>query len=214
MHPESRARREALRLVRRGAAASLVGGLAWAGWEAARGAVPGDLVGDPRRWVRDRLGRGAPDEAPEPGEPEWIERPLDPDVRALTDALLSQTEDYGALALRAQLLRAVTTDAERGEHEVVDFATFEVTGDVPLAVPADAEFPVHARFVGSDGEPLVVGLRVDEGRLAYLRVRTVEPGEPFAGPVLPRWPSPDEVTFWIDTMRGPQPVVRAGLSED
>lgn len=207
MHPDSRARREALRLVRRGAAASLLGGLAWAGFEVARRAVPADAV-------RDRLGdlagrvRGGSSDDGHLGEPTWETRPLDEDVRALTDAVLSQTEDYGALALRAQLARSVTADAPHDPRQPIDFATFEVPDDVPLAVPADAEFPVRARFVGPDGEAYVVALRVDEGRLAYVRLAGIDGGGVDGTTPVRSWPSPEHVTFWIDTIKGPEPVLR------
>lgn len=198
MDPQSNARREALRLVRRGAAASLMGGLAYAGWRAARMLPPAEYLGD-------RIGRLLPRRG---AEFEWSAegpealRELDQGVRVLTDALLSQTEDYGALALRAQLVRAVTAD-DASESAI---ATFEVPDDVPLAVPADAEFPVRARFVGPDGVSYRVSLRVAAGRLAYARLEALEPVE--HGEV-PAWPDADEVTFWIDTIKGPEPVLLA-----
>lgn len=210
MYADEDARREALRLVRRGAAASLLGGLAWAGWEVARAAVPRDALGAPAGWVRRRLGRDddpfTPDEAWD-GEDVPI-RDLDDEVRVLADAMLSQTEDYGAYALRAQLARAETTDAPHDARQPIDFATFEVPDDVPLAVPADAEFPVRARFVGPDGEAYVVSLRVDQGRLGYLALLGLEGGPPHGSGPVRSWPRPDEVTFWIDTIKGPEPVLR------
>ncbi|MDT9594051.1 hypothetical protein RDV89_13290 [Nocardioides zeae] len=206
MHPDSNGRREALRLVRRGAAASLVGGLAWAGWEAARAVVPAGAVRD--RIARLRGGGDDLDFVPDVEPGDWETRELDADVRLLTDALLSQTEDFGALALRAQLLRAATTDARRHPQEPVDFQTFEVPDDVPFAVPADAEFPVRARFVGPDGEAYAVSLRVDEGRLAYLRLAALDGGGTGGPTPVRTWPAPAEVTFWIDTIKGPEPVLR------
>lgn len=209
MHPDSNARREALRLVRRGAAASLLGGLAYAGWQAARALPPTEYLGY-------RLGQLLPRRAAEfewrAERPEPVLRDLDGEVRALTDALLSQTEDYGALALRAQLTRAHTLDLVPtvGEDDFApptDFATFEVPEDVPLAVPADAEFPVRARFVGPDGAAYVVSLRIDEGRLGYLQLLRLEEYGDVEVPVT-AWPDPGEVTFWIDTIKGPEPVLR------
>lgn len=209
MHGDDDARREALRLVRRGAAASVIGGLAWAGWELTRAAVPQDALGRPAAWLRRRRG----DDDPFTPDDTWagdevVVRGLDDDVRALTDAMLSQTEDYGAYALRAQLARAETTDAPHQPHQPIDFATFEVPDDVPLAVPADAEFPVRSRFVGPDGEAYVVSLRVDQGRLAYLSLYGLETESPDGTSPVRSWPRPDDVTFWIDTIKGPEPVLR------
>lgn len=209
MHGDDDARREALRLVRRGAAASVIGGLAWAGWELTRAAVPQDALGRPAAWLRRRRG----DDDPFTPDDTWagdevVVRGLDDDVRALTDAMLSQTEDYGAYALRAQLARAETTDAPHQPHQPIDFATFEVPDDVPLAVPADAEFPVRSRFVGPDGEAYVVSLRVDRGRLAYLSLYGLETASPDGTSPVRSWPRPDDVTFWIDTIKGPEPVLR------
>lgn len=184
-------------------------------------AVGGTLAGPlselvARRYA-DRLG---PDDGAEGFDaPVWEERAVDEDVRALVDAILARTEDYGALALRAQLARATTTDLPREDDpEAGTSATFEVPEDVPLAVPAQGVFPVRARYPSAQGEPMLASVHVEGGRLGMVISEPVDPdGDDLAdffddaSPVA--WPRPDDVTFWIDTRTGPEPIVSAPAGE-
>lgn len=95
-------------------------------------------------------------------------RELPPAVRDLVAALLSQTEDYDSLRLRAQLERA-TEIVWPGEQDVsMRVLEFEVPGDVPLTVPRTFDFPVVARFVSPRGVPCRITLSVSDGRLSLL----------------------------------------------
>lgn len=196
-------------------------------------AVASTVVGTlSERATRARAEAHDHDHGLDPYDAPWVERAVDDDVRALVDAILARTEDYGALALRAQLARATTTDLPREEDPEAGLsATFEVPADVPLAVPAQGVFPVRARYPSAEGEPLLASVHVEGGRLGMVLVEPVDPdlgglvgsdvldgpdgpdGLEGAGFTPAGWPRPDDVTFWIDTRTGPEPIVSAPVAE-
>lgn len=141
---------------------------------------------------------------------EHVTAPLDERLRALVMAMLEQTEDHGSLSLRAQLARA-----ERvrwgDEPEVAEWVTLEVGETGPRAVPADATFPVRARFATRRGA-LDLRIHVNDGQLAALGWEVAHGPEDEWLEVeevlgdTAQWPSAQEVLLLEETSRGLEPV--------
>ncbi|WP_394279506.1 hypothetical protein [Microbacterium sp.] len=155
-------------------------------------------------------------EAEEFTEPESVEVP-EP-VRGLVSALLGRTEHFGAPELRAQLdaARANLFEGPDGPDGFAAGIGFEVPEDLPLAVPADANFPVVARYRPLDGRTFEVYLTVMAGRLSSLAISEgrdwtdAEQQEWFeagrGAHELAGWPSLDEIEWCIETSTGLRPL--------
>lgn len=144
--------------------------------------------------------------------------PLDERLRALIMAILEQTEDHGSLALRAQLA-SVQRVRVPGESEVAEWVGLEPgSTDGPLAVPANAVFPVRARYATRRGA-LDLQVQVADGALAAVGWEPVEPTELAADVAsedlldiedvlgdIAQWPSAEEVLLLEETSRGLEPV--------
>ncbi|MCM3660154.1 hypothetical protein M3148_03970 [Georgenia satyanarayanai] len=96
-------------------------------------------------------------------------RPLPEPVRELVSAILSHTEDYDSLRLRAQLTGA--REEVWGEPEDAPrLVELSVPENAPLAVPHSFTFPVSARFTSARAVPCAARVLVSGGRLAAVVV--------------------------------------------
>ncbi|WP_435748624.1 hypothetical protein [Microbacterium sp. PMB16] len=138
-------------------------------------------------------------------------------VRELVSALLARADGYGAPELRTQLdaARAMEYSGE-DEGSFYPGIGFTMPADLPLAVPAEARFPVIGRYHPFDGRSADVYLLISDGRLASLNITTgedwdveeqiawMEDGGSMQD--LPGWPSADELTYFVETSAGLKPL--------
>ncbi|GGH50636.1 hypothetical protein [Microbacterium album] len=170
-------------------------------------------------WWLGRRAAGS-DAAPDgPADEEYAEEIIDlpDDVRALTAALLTATDAYGAPELRAQLeqARAVLYEGPV-EGSFWPGIGFHVPEDLPRAVPGDANFPVLGRYSALGGRTFDVYLSVLEGRLGSLSISEASDWSEAdhvawfdAGRgvhELPGWPDVTELTLLQETPAGLQPA--------
>lgn len=88
--------------------------------------------------------------------------PLEPRVREVVEAMLSEGDGWGADELRAQLATAQQFAFDEDEP-----VTFEVQSDAPRTLVSDYVFPVVGRGT-VDGREVVVRLVIKDGILTFL----------------------------------------------
>lgn len=138
--------------------------------------------------------------------------PLDEGLRTLVMAILEQTEEHGSLALRAQLAHARRVRHD-GERDVAEWVSLDVDDAGPRAVPADAVFPVRARFATRRGA-LDLRIQVTDGLLDSVGWEVAQgPDDEWLEVTeilgdTTQWPSAEEVLMVEETSRGLEPVVR------
>ncbi|GAA3652381.1 hypothetical protein [Microbacterium marinilacus] len=135
----------------------------------------------------------------------------------LVEALLAADEGYGSAELRAQLASARAVRYEGPDPDGFwPGIGLEVPGDLPLAVPGDANFPVVGLYRPLDGRVFEVYLTVLGGRLSTLSIsegrdwtedEQVEWMEAGRGVhELPGWPVPADLELLVETPGGLRPV--------
>ena len=166
-------------------------------------------------WCLDRRVDSALAESPEGPDGEPVELPEQ--VRAIIDRLLAATDAFGAPELRAQLAQARALP-ELGPREpgFVPVLTLDVPDGLPLAVPANALFPVSGRFTALGGRTFDVSCSVAAGRLERVFVAEAEdwPAEDYdawteagrSAAELPGWPDAAGLTLLSETPDGLRPV--------
>ena len=134
--------------------------------------------------------------------------PVDPIVRDLVGAMLAATDGHGSAELRAswETARLELWSEQDQDGAFSRWLEFTTDDDLPRAVPHDSTFPVRARFVSQAGVPVEASLLVLGGRPRSLLIDVVpgtpeleafEDGDPLDD--VTAWPSPDTVTFVLDT---------------
>ena len=88
--------------------------------------------------------------------------PLEPRVREIVEAMLSEDDGWGTVELRSQL----ATARQLGSAATTP-VTFEVQSDAPRTLVSDYEFPVVGRGA-VDGREVVVRLVIKDGILTFL----------------------------------------------
>lgn len=127
----------------------------------------------PRRWMAAATGAlGIVALALSPARPERRDAfeepqdddpiPLEPRVREVVEAMLSEGDGWGAVELRSQL----ATARQLGSAATAP-VTFEVQSDAPRTLVSDYVFPVVGRGT-VDGVKVVVRLIVEDGELTLL----------------------------------------------
>jgi hypothetical protein len=131
---------------------------------------------------------------------------LDPQLRTLLAALLAETDDFSAPALREQLALAQVEAwglDEDPDEELPAFLDLAVAGahDVARAVPHVFVFPVHAKFE-HDGDTFEISLQVRDGRLSSVRLApsrrsaTLDDSDDESWPTT--WPAVDDVLMRLE----------------
>ena len=129
---------------------------------------------------------------------ETVRADLSPELRALAEAILAETDDHSAPLLRSQLHHARAVGwAEIDEldgHLDLDIGTV-----TRWAVPHEFTFPVRAEFDHA-GSTYAVQLRVDGGRLSEVLLEQVgfDPASDRVDVWPTRWPAVSEVRLRHD----------------
>lgn len=169
----------------------------------------------------DRRLAAAPIWPAEADDPEQGLVDVPAEVRALAAALLAQTDQYGAAELRAQL---ATARAELYQGPTADGfwagIGFHTDPALPRAVPGEANFPVIGRYTAIEDRSFEVYITITGGMLANL---SISEGSDWGEQdrqsweladrgihELTGWPTPTELTFYIETPSGPQALVAQG----
>jgi hypothetical protein len=146
------------------------------------------------------------------------------EVRALTEALLAASDQWGAQHLRAQLAAAKAIqyigEAEEAFYPGIGFS---VPADLPRAVPHNTRFSVVGRYYPLNGRSADVTLTISDGRIDSLSIGTGDDwtiDEEIAwmdegGSVqdISQWPAPHELTFFVETEHGLRPLERPSAED-
>lgn len=129
---------------------------------------------------------------------ETVRADLSPELVALADAILAETDDHSAPLLRTQLHQARAIGW--GEIDELDGQLDLDVGPVThWTVPHEFTFPVRAEF-DLDGATYAVQLRVDGGRLSEVLLEQVgfDPASDRVDVWPTRWPAVSEVRLRHD----------------
>lgn len=146
-------------------------------------------------WLSERYRpAGAPIDDEDADDDEGPVEPLDERIEALTRALLSQTDGYGAAELLAQLDAADQHHSDDGTWQ-----QFHVDDDAPRTIMRDYIFPAWGHYT-HEGRDITIALAIDDGKLYSLNqwYLVEDDDAPDFGARLP-WPEASEVTFGVGT---------------